>query len=86
MFFIITCVIKFLSLKFGLSGHDFINLPLADAYVKNHNFDIVCLPETFLDLTVPVIDGNSGYSLLRAYHPIKHQIRKRKCFHIFQSV
>ena len=39
-----------------------------------HNFDIVCLCKTFLDLTIPHNDENvniNGYSLSRVNHPNK---------------
>ena len=31
-----------------LAAHDFIKLPLIETYIATNNFDIVCLPETFL--------------------------------------
>ena len=56
----------------GLTAHDFISLPLIDAYIATKNFDIVYLTETFLDSSIPN-NGNriniAGYSLLRADHP-----------------
>ena len=33
----------------GLAAHDFIKVPLVEAFIKNNNFDLVCLSETFLD-------------------------------------
>ena len=37
----------------GQAAYDFIKIPLVEAYIKNYNFEIVCLSETFLDSTVP---------------------------------
>ena len=56
----------------GLAAHDFIKLPLIEAYIATNNFDIVCLSETFLDSSIPNDDHRiniAGYSLLRADHP-----------------
>ena len=41
-------------------------------YISVHKFDIIYLPETYLDLTVPLDDDNlviSGYNLIRPDHP-----------------
>ena len=43
-----------------------------EAFITSNNFDLVCLPQTFLDSTIPKDDVNiqiNGYSLLRADHP-----------------
>ena len=56
----------------GLAAHDFIKVPLMEAFITSNNFDLVCLPQTFLDSTIPKDDVNiqiNGYSLLRADHP-----------------
>ena len=56
----------------GVAAHDFIKLPLIEAYIATNNFDIVCLSETFLDSSIPNDDHRiniAGYSLLRADHP-----------------
>ena len=56
----------------GLAAHDFIKVPLVEAFITSNNFDLVCLSETFLDSTIPNDDVNiqiNGYSLLRADHP-----------------
>ena len=37
----------------GLATHDFIKVPLVEAFVTSNNFDLVCLSETFLDPTIP---------------------------------
>ena len=55
----------------GLAAHDFIKLPLIEAYIATNNFDIVCFSETFLDSSIPNDDNRiniAGYSLLRADH------------------
>ena len=54
-----------------LAAHDFIKVPLVEAFITSNNFDLVCLSETFLDSTIPNDDVNiqiNGYSLLRADH------------------
>ena len=55
-----------------LAAHDFIKVPLIEAFITTGNIEKVCLSETFLDSTIP--DGNvniqiNGYSLLRADRP-----------------
>ena len=55
----------------GLDAHDFLKVFLIDAFITTHNFDIICLSETFLDAAVPQLDENimiNNYSLLRANH------------------
>ena len=56
----------------GLAAHDFIKVPLVEAFITSNHFDLVyCLFETFLDSTIPNNDVNiqiNGYSLLRADH------------------
>ena len=65
------------SLKFfhwnlnGLAAHDFIKLPLIEAYIATNNFDIVFSSETFLYSSIPNDDHRInivGHSLLRADH------------------
>ena len=56
----------------GLAAHDFIKVPLIEAFVSTHNFDILCLSEIFLDLTIDLNDGNiniDGSFILRVDHP-----------------
>ena len=56
----------------GLAAHDFIKVPLIEAFITTSNIDIVCLSETFLDSTIPGDDVNiqiNAYSLLRVDHP-----------------
>ena len=48
----------------SLSTHNFIKLYLLRAYISIHNFNILCLSETFLDSTICRSDSNliiSGY-------------------------
>ena len=48
----------------------FVKVPLIEAFITTHNFNIVCLSETFLDSTIPHNDENiNGYSLLRVDYP-----------------
>ena len=56
----------------GLAANDFIKVPLIEAFVTTHNFNVLCLSETFLDSTIDLNNGNiniDGYSILRADHP-----------------
>ena len=54
-----------------LAAHDFIKLPLIEAYIATSNFDLLCVSETFLDSSISNDDNRiniAGYSLLRADH------------------
>ena len=42
----------------GLAAHDFVKVPLIEAFITTHNFDIACLSETFLDSTISHNDEN----------------------------
>ena len=56
----------------GLAAHGFVKVPLIEAFITTHNFDIVCLAETLLDSKIPHDDENiniNGYSLLTVDHP-----------------
>ena len=56
----------------GLAAHDFVEMRLIEAFITTHNFDIICLSETFLDLSIAISDiriNINGYLLLRADHP-----------------
>ena len=53
----------------GLAAHAFVKM---EAFITTHNFNIICLSETFLYLSIHIIDTRinvNGYSLLRADHP-----------------
>ena len=55
----------------GLAAHDFVEMRLIEAFITTHNFDIICLSETFLDLSIAISDiriNINGYLLLRADH------------------
>ena len=56
----------------ALAAHDFIKVPLIEAFISTHNFDILCLSETFLGSTIDINNENiniDGYFILRADHP-----------------
>ena len=56
----------------GLAVHDFVKMPVIDNATQQHNFDIICLSENFLDSSIDISDTRlniNGYSLLRAGHP-----------------
>ena len=56
----------------SISAHDFIKISLLRAYVSTHNFDILHLSETYLDLSISSNDNNltrPDYDLYRADHP-----------------
>lgn len=36
----------------GLAAHEFIKVPLIKAFISTHNFDNLCLSETFFDSTI----------------------------------
>ena len=55
-----------------LAAHDFIKVPLIEAFITTSNIDIVCLSETLLDSTISDDDVNmqvNRYSFLRADLP-----------------
>ena len=69
---------KYLSLTFchwnlnGLTAHDSIKISLLQAYVTQHNYDIICLSETFLNSFIDSSDTRIsiyGYDLIRSDHP-----------------
>ena len=52
-----------------LAAHAFVKM---EAFITTHNFNAICLSETFLYLSIDIIDTRitiNGYSLLRADHP-----------------
>ena len=70
-----------------LSAHVFIKVPLVKAFITSIIFDLVCLPETFLDSTIPnnyVNIQTIGYSLLRTDHA--NDIKRGCVFYIFQRI
>ena len=68
---------RFLSLNFchwnlnGLTAQDSIKILLLQAYIKQHNYDIICLSETFLNSSIQSDDNRiklDGYNLIRSDH------------------
>ena len=56
----------------GLAAHNFVKMPLIEAFITTRNFDIICLVETFLDSSLDISDTRihiNGYSLRRADQP-----------------
>ena len=56
----------------SIIAHNFAKIFLLKAYVATHKFDIICLPETYLDSSIPTNNDNldiGGYNLLRSDHP-----------------
>ena len=56
----------------SISAHNFIKFSSLQAFNTIHNFDLICISETFLDSSV-AIDGSdlslNGYKLIRSDHP-----------------
>ena len=72
----------------GLAAHDFIKVPLIEAFISTHNFDILCFSETFLDSAIDLNDENiniDGYSILRADH-LSNNKRGGICISFKQSL
>ena len=56
----------------GLTAHDSIKILSFQAYVTQHNYDIICLSETFLTSSIDSSDTRiliDGYNLIRSDHP-----------------
>ena len=56
----------------SLLAYNYNELFLLRAYIAVHEFDEICLSETYLDFTVASDDENleiTGYNLVRANHP-----------------
>ena len=56
----------------GLTAHDSTKISLLQAYITQHNYDIICLTETFLNSSIPSDDNRitiDGYNLIRSDHP-----------------
>ena len=56
----------------SISAHMFTKVSLLSAYITVHKFDIICLPETYLNSEIPSDDENleiPGYNLVREDHP-----------------
>ena len=53
----------------GFTAHDSTKISLLQAYITQHNYDIICLTETS---TIPSADNRitiDGYNLIRSDHP-----------------
>ena len=56
----------------GLTAHDSIKNSLLQAYVTQHNYETICLSETFLNFSIDSSDTRiliDGYNLIRSDHP-----------------
>ena len=56
----------------GLAAPEFTKLSLLEGYINVNDIDVICLPETFLDSSIPIDDNRlsiPGYSMMRADHP-----------------
>ena len=56
----------------GLTAHDSIKISLLQTYITQHNYDIICLSETFLNSSIETNDDRISideYNLIRADHP-----------------
>ena len=69
---------KYLSLTFcrcnlnGLTAHDSIKISLLQAHITQHNYDIICLSEAFLNFSIETNGDRisiDGYNLIRPDHP-----------------
>ena len=50
----------------SVTAHNYLKVSLLRAYISLHNFDIVCISETYLDSTIALDDENlhiPGYNL-----------------------
>ena len=55
----------------GITAHDSIEISLLQSYITKHNYDIVCLSETFLNSSIQTNDKGiviDGYILIRVDH------------------
>ena len=56
----------------SISAHNYSKISLLIAYISIHDFDIICLSETYLTSTTDINDGNlkiPGYIMHRVDHP-----------------
>ena len=56
----------------SLTSHDSVKVSLLQAYNSIHNYDLICLSETYLDSSASLDDNTlsiQGYNLVRADHP-----------------
>ena len=55
----------------SITAHNYLKVSILRAYILLHNFDVVCISETYLDSTTALDYENlhiAGYNLLRADH------------------
>ena len=55
----------------GLTAHDSIKISLLPAHITQHNYDIICLSETFLNSSIQSDDNRiklDGYNLIKSDH------------------
>ena len=72
----------------SISAHNYIKLSLLRAYVSTHEFDVICISETYLNSDTSTIDENLeivGYTLIRANHPSNTK-RGRVCIYYKPSL
>ena len=56
----------------SISAHNFVKFSSLQAFNSVHNFDLICISETFLDSSVAIDDSDlnfNGYNLMRSDHP-----------------
>ena len=56
----------------SISAHNFIKFSSLQAFNTIHNFDLICISETFLDSSVSIDESDlnlNGYKLIRSDHP-----------------
>ena len=56
----------------SISAHNFVKFSSLQAFNSIHNFDLICISETFLDSSVAIDDSDlnfNGYNLMRSDHP-----------------
>ena len=64
----------------GIAAHDFVKVLLIEAFIKAKNIDIICLPETFLDSTIPLKVGLSPSKKICVLLDWKSFENDEKCF------
>ena len=70
----------------GLTAHDFVKVPLMEAFINIHNFHVLYFSETALDSTIVLNNRNINidrYSILRADHPSNNK-RRSVCIYFKQ--
>ena len=56
----------------GITANNFIKISLLEAYISVHDFDLICITETFLDSDCSSDDPRlslQGYAMIRSDHP-----------------